>query len=77
MISKVVSLLPFNSQEILERHGANTEAPNVVNIALHMKEDDMPESDCNKPVIDSVHNQDSVEFLSFFVALDKSESLSV
>jgi acetyl-CoA carboxylase/biotin carboxylase 1 len=60
--SKVVSLLPFDSQEFLERHGANTEAPNVVNIALHIfnEEDDIPESDWNKQVVDSVNNQDSV-----------------
>ena len=60
--SKVVSLLPFDSQEFLERHGANAEAPNVVNIALRIfnEEDDMPEGDWNRQVVDSVNKQNSV-----------------
>ena len=59
---KVVSLLPFDSQEFLERHGANAEAPNVVNIALRIfnEEDDMPEGDWNRQVVDSVNKQNSV-----------------
>ena len=57
--SKVVSLLPFDSQEFSERHEAKTEAPNVA-FRIFNEEDDMPESDWNKQVVDSVNKQDSV-----------------
>ena len=71
--SKAVSLLSFDSQEFLERHGANTEAPNVVNIALLIfnEEGDVPEmTGTNRNyMIPSSNAEVSVEFISFSVAL--------
>ncbi|PPQ90739.1 hypothetical protein CVT25_010128 [Psilocybe cyanescens] len=62
---KVVSMLPaFDGQEFSERYGANSQAPNVVNIALRIfrDEDDMPESEWNNVVVDFVN--DHVDILA-------------
>ncbi|PPR03190.1 hypothetical protein CVT26_008038 [Gymnopilus dilepis] len=61
--NKVVSMLPaFDPQEFSQRHGANSEPPNVVNIALRIfrDEDDMPEADWNKTVVEFVNNHSEV-----------------
>ena len=59
---KVASLIPFDPEEFFERHGGNSEAPNVVNIALRIfkEEDDMPDNDWNIQVVDSVNKHASV-----------------
>ncbi|KAF8159642.1 cytosolic acc1, acetyl-CoA carboxylase [Crassisporium funariophilum] len=54
---KIVSMIPFDTQEFNERYGPNNQPPNVVNIALRIfrEEDDMPEEDWNKEVVDFVN----------------------
>ncbi|KAF6761596.1 acetyl CoA carboxylase [Ephemerocybe angulata] len=59
----VVSQLPsFDAAEFSERYGSNNEPPNVVNIALRItrEEDDLPEDQWSKVVLDFVNKQADV-----------------
>lgn len=61
--AKVVSLLPsFDAEEFTERYGSNNEPPNVVNVALRIvrEEDNMPEKEWNKVVVDFVNKHSEV-----------------
>ncbi|KJA28198.1 hypothetical protein HYPSUDRAFT_129635 [Hypholoma sublateritium FD-334 SS-4] len=60
---KVVSMLPvFELAEFSERYGANTQAPNVVNIALRIFEDkdDKGEDEWNKEVLAFVNDHSAI-----------------
>ncbi|KJA13193.1 hypothetical protein HYPSUDRAFT_1080563, partial [Hypholoma sublateritium FD-334 SS-4] len=60
---KVVSMLPvFELAEFSERYGANTQAPNVVNIALRIFEDkdDKGEDQWNKEVLAFVNDHSAI-----------------
>ncbi|KAK2463653.1 hypothetical protein APHAL10511_004404 [Amanita phalloides] len=57
---KVVSMLPeFKEQEYQERHGPNSQPPNVVNVALRIfsPEDDKPENEWNKDIHEFIDSQ--------------------
>ncbi len=60
---KVVSMLPvFEPAEFSERYGANTQAPNVINIALRIFEDkdDKSEDEWNKEVLAFVNDHSAI-----------------